>query len=157
MTTPAALAFSADNCTIGRTIAVLGERSTFLVIREVFNGIRRFEDMRVRTAIPKQVLTDRLRLLVEHGILRKEPYQPAGQRARHEYRLTEKGLALYPVLVAMAQWGDRYLADPEGPPVEFAHRDCGAKVDVGLACADGHAVADPRDVLPRPGPGAHPR
>jgi hypothetical protein len=71
--------------------------------------------MRVRTAIPRQVLADRLRLLVEHGILRKEPYQPPGQRARHEYRPTDKGLALYPVVVAMAQWGDRYLADPEGP------------------------------------------
>lgn len=157
MTTPPALAYSADNCTVGRTVAILGERSTFLVIREVFNGIRRFEDMRVRTAIPKQVLTTRLRLLVDHGILRKEPYQPEGQRVRHEYRLTEKGLALYPILVAMAQWGDHYVSDPEGPPVEFAHRDCGAKVHVALGCAEGHAVDDLRDVVPRPGPGAHPR
>jgi DNA-binding HxlR family transcriptional regulator len=112
MTTPATLAYSVDNCTVGRTIAILGDRSTLLVIREVLTGIRRFEDLRVRTAIPRQVLADRLRLLVEHGILRKEPYQPPGQRARHEYRPTDKGLALYPVLVAMAQWGDRYLADP---------------------------------------------
>lgn len=83
MTTPAALAYSADNCTVGRTIAILGERSTLLLIREMVNGIRRFEDIRVRTAIPKQGLADRLRLLVEHGILRKEPYQAQGQRARH--------------------------------------------------------------------------
>jgi len=155
MTRPETRAYSVDNCTVGRTIAILGERSTLLVIREVLTGIRRFEDMRVRTAIPRQVLADRLRLLVQHGILRKEPYQPPGQRARHEYCPTDKGLALYPVVVAMAQWGDRYLADPEGPPLQFEHRDCGAKVDVTLDCAHGHEVSDPRQVIPQPGPGAH--
>lgn len=154
---PPALAYSADNCSIGRSLAIIGEQSTFLVIREVFNGIRRFEDMRVRTAIPKQVLTDRLSRLVEHGILRKEPYQIPGARARHEYRLTEKGLALYPILVAMADWGDRHLADPEGPPAEFRHRGCGEQVHVSLVCDAGHAVGVHRDVEPQPGPGAHRR
>ncbi|MGH3371172.1 MAG: winged helix-turn-helix transcriptional regulator [Nocardioidaceae bacterium] len=151
---PAALAYSAENCTVGRAMAILGERWTFVVAREVFNGVRRFEDMRERTAIPRQVLTDRLALLVEHGILTKVPYQPPGQRSRHEYRLTEKGLDLYPVLVAVADWGNRYLADSEGPPVEFAHRDCGELVTVTMRCAEGHAVDNPRDVVPRPGPGA---
>jgi DNA-binding HxlR family transcriptional regulator len=151
---PSALAYSADNCTIGRAMAVLGERWTFVVLREVFNGIRRFEDMRVRTAIPRQVLTDRLSLLVEHGILRKVAYQPPGQRSRFEYRLTDKGLDLYPVLVAIGRWGDRYLADPEGPPVEFAHRDCGERVTVAMRCAGGHDINEPREVFPRPGPGA---
>jgi DNA-binding HxlR family transcriptional regulator len=155
-TTPPALAFSADNCTIGRAMAILGERWTFIVVREVFNGIRRFEDMRVRTAIPKQVLTNRLALLVDEGILRKEPYRNPGERERHEYRLTAKGLDLYPVLVAVAGWGNRYLADPEGPPVEFVHRDCGAGVQVRMDCAKGHPLDDPRDVVTRPGPGAHP-
>jgi len=154
-TTPPALAFSADNCTIGRAMTILGERWTFIVIREVFNGIRRFEDMRVRTAIPKQVLTKRLALLVEQDILRKEPYRNPGERERHEYRLTPKGLDLYPVLVAVAAWGDRYLADPEGPPVEFVHRDCGEPVQLQLSCAAGHQVADPRAVVTRPGAGAH--
>lgn len=152
---PPALAYSADNCTIGRALGVLGERWTFVVLREVFNGIRRFEDMRVRTSIPKQVLTDRLRLLVEQDVLVRAPYQVPGQRPRHEYRLTDKGLDLYPLLVALAEWGDRYLADPEGPPVEFVHRDCGAPVVVRLACTDGHDVDGPREVTPRPGPGAH--
>jgi DNA-binding HxlR family transcriptional regulator len=151
---PSALAYSADNCTVGRAMAVLGERWTFVVAREVFNGIRRFEDMRARTAIPRQVLADRLVLLVEHGILRKVSYQPAGKRSRFEYRLTEKGLNLYPVLVAIAEWGNRYLADPEGPPVEFAHRDCGHLVTVAMRCAEGHHIDNPRDVIPRPGPGA---
>lgn len=153
-TTPPALAYSADNCTIGRALDVLGERWTFVVLREVFNGIRRFEDMRARTSIPKQVLTDRLRTLVEQGVLEKAPYRLPGQRPRHEYRLTTKGLELYPLLVALAEWGDRHLADPEGPPVEFTHRGCGAPVVVRLECTDGHALGGPREVVPRPGPGA---
>jgi DNA-binding HxlR family transcriptional regulator len=154
-TAPPALQYSADNCTIGRTMAILGERWTFVVIREVFNGIRRFDDMRRRTAIPRQVLTNRLGVLVDHGLLRKEPYQEPGERARHEYRLTQKGLDLYPVMVAVAQWGDRYVADPEGPPVEFVHRDCGATMTVVATCGAGHKVDDVRRIEPRPGPGAH--
>ena len=137
-------------------MAVLGERWNFLVVREVFNGVRRFDDMRVRTAIPRQVLTNRLALLSTQGILRKEPYQLPGERVRHEYRLTQKGLDLYPVLVAIADWGDRYLADPEGPPVEFVHADCGSEVHAYLECDQGHRIDQPRTVHPRPGPGAHP-
>jgi len=155
--TPPALAFSTDNCTIGRAMAVLGERWTLVVLREVFNGIRRFDDMRRHTGIPRQVLTDRLALLVAQDILRREPYREAGKRERHEYRLTTKGLDLYPVLVAIAQWGDRYLADPEGPPVEFAHRDCGAPVEVDVRCTAGHDVAEPRHIVSRPGPGVRRR
>lgn len=151
---PPALAYSDDNCTIGRAMTILGEKWTFLVVREVLLGIRRFEDMRVRTAIPKQVLTDRLALLVEHGILRKVPYQEPGSRARHEYRPTEKGLALYPILISLSEWGNRYLADPDGPPSEFAHRGCDARVEQQLVCAAGHAIEDPREVAMRVGPGA---
>ena len=155
-TAPPALAFATDNCTVGRTMAILGERGTLVVLREVFNGVRRFDDMRRHTSMPRQVLTNRLALLVEHGILRKEPYREPGERVRHEYRLTAKGLDLYPVMVAIAGWGDRYVADPEGPPVEFAHRDCGARMRAVLECADGHRVDDVRQVVPRPGPGAQP-
>jgi len=151
---PPALAYSTENCTIGRSMAILGERWTFVVLREVFNGIRRFEDMRSHTSIPRQVLSDRLGLLVEHDILRKEPYQPPGERVRHEYRLTAKGFDLYPVLAAIADWGDRYLADPAGTPNELAHRDCGAHVHAVLTCEAGHRIDDPRSVAPRPGPGA---
>ncbi|MFQ6172041.1 winged helix-turn-helix transcriptional regulator [Oryzobacter sp. R7] len=156
MAAPPALAFSTDNCTIGRAMDVLGERWTFVVLREVFNGIRRFDDMRRHTCIPRQVLTNRLAVLVEQGILRRVPYREAGQRERHEYRLTEKGFDLYPVLVAVAAWGDRYLAGPEGPPIEFEHRDCGAAVEVGLRCAAGHELAGSREVQGRPGPGVRP-
>jgi len=156
MTAPSALAFSTENCTIGRAMEVLGERWTFVVLREVFNGIRRFDDMRRHTGIPRQVLTNRLGLLVEQEVLRREAYREPGQRERHEYRLTEKGFALFPVMVAVAAWGDRYLADPDGPPVEFVHRECDAPVEVHLRCADGHEVDEPRSVVGRPGPGVRP-
>ena len=151
---PAALAYSAENCSVAKSLAVLGEKWTFLVIREVFNGIRRFEHMRERTAIPKQVLTDRLAVLVDQGILRKEPLQLPGERVRHEYKMTEKGFAIYPILVAMADWGDRYLVGDEGTASEFTHRDCGGQVHATLVCSHGHEVASPRDVTPMPGPGA---
>jgi DNA-binding HxlR family transcriptional regulator len=157
MSSPAALEWSADNCTIGRTLDVIGDRWTFIVLREVFQGIRRFDDLTVRTAIPRTVLTDRLRRLVEAGILRKQPYREPGSRSRMEYRLTEKGLDLYPVLLALQAWGDRYLAGPEGPPIEFAHRDCGAGVELVMRCADGHELTRKRDVAGRPGPGARRR
>ena len=153
---PAALAWSTENCTVGRTMAILGERWTFVVLREVFNGVRRFDDIRRHSGIPRQVLSNRLALLVQQGVLRRVPYQDPGERARQEYRLTEKGFDLYPVLVAIADWGDRYLADPEGPPVAFAHRDCGASVHAELHCADGHLVGHPREVAPRPAVGARP-
>jgi DNA-binding HxlR family transcriptional regulator len=157
MSSPAALEWSVDNCTIGRTLDVIGDRWTFLVLREVFQGIRRFDDLTVRTAIPRTVLTDRLRRLVDSGILRKEPYQVPGSRSRMEYRLTEKGLDLYPVLLALQAWGDRYLADPEGPPIEFAHRGCDATVQLVMRCEAGHDLQRTRDVAGRPGPGARRR
>jgi DNA-binding HxlR family transcriptional regulator len=151
---PRALDWSVDNCTIGRAMSVLGERWTMVVLREVFNGIFRFDDMRVRTNIPRQVLTNRLALLVDNGVLRRVPYREPGSRAREEYRLTEKGFDLYPLLVAVREWGDRYLADPGGPPAQTVHRGCGAEVHATLMCEEGHVGVPPRDVVPRPGPGA---
>lgn len=157
MTSPAALEWSVDNCTIGRTLDIVGDRWTFIVLREVFNGIRRFDDLTVRTSIPRTVLTDRLRRLVDGGILRREPYREPGARSRMEYRLTEKGLDLYPILLALKTWGDRYVADPEGPPSEFVHRGCDAPVHLVLRCDEGHEIDRMRDVGGRPGPGAHRR
>ncbi|MGC4109385.1 MAG: helix-turn-helix domain-containing protein [Nocardioides sp.] len=153
---PAALAWSTDNCTVGRTMAILGERWTFVVLREVFNGVRRFDDIRRHSGIPRQVLSSRLGLLVEQDVLRRVPYREPGERERHEYRLTEKGFDLYPVLVAIADWGDRYVVDPGGPPVSFTHRDCGAAVHSVLECDRGHRVERPRDVVTVVGPGALP-
>jgi DNA-binding HxlR family transcriptional regulator len=154
---PAALDWSISNCTIQRALAVLGDRWTFVVMRELFNGIRRFDEMRIRTEIPRQVLSDRLARLVGEGLLRREPYREPGRRQRDEYRLTSKGLDLYPVLVALNEWGSAYYADEEGSPLAFRHRDCGGEVGVVLRCGEGHDVGRVRDVAPAPGPGAHRR
>lgn len=157
MTEPTALEWSAENCTIARALDVIGDRWSLLILREVFQGIRRFDHLTVRTAIPRQVLTDRLERLVVGGLLRKEPYQETGQRRRYEYRLTEKSLDLYPVFAALQAWGISYFADAEGPPIEFVHRDCGEPVDVVLRCRAGHEVEDNRQVAGRVGPGARRR
>ncbi len=150
---PAALAWSVDNCTLGRAMAILGERWTVVVLWEVFLGVRRFDDIRRHAGIPRQVLTDRLATLVEQGILRREPYREPGTRTRHEYRLTEMGLELQTVLLAITAWGDRHFADPAGPPTVFVHRECAEPVHVEVHCAAGHHVDDPRQVATRPGPG----
>jgi DNA-binding HxlR family transcriptional regulator len=156
-TKPEALLWAVDNCTVTRAMTILGERWALVVLREIVNGVRRFEDMREHTDIPRQVLTNRLAMLVHEGILRRVPYQEPGERARNEYRLTDKGFDLYPVLVAVWQWGDRYLADPEGSPVEMAHRDCGALLGVHMRCEAGHELHAPREVVTRPGRGARRR
>jgi DNA-binding HxlR family transcriptional regulator len=146
--------YDTENCTIGATLAIVGEKWTFLVLREAFNGVRRFGDIRRRISAPRQVLSDRLARLVDEGLLRRVPYQEPGQRSRSEYRLTEKGLALFPLMVALLEWGNTYAASPDGPVVELQHRDCGAPVHLELRCAEDHPVASPREITPVPGPGA---
>ncbi|GII63249.1 HxlR family transcriptional regulator [Sphaerisporangium krabiense] len=145
--------FRVRNCSIERTLTIVGEKWTFLVLREAFNGVRRFADMQEGTGAPRQVLSARLSRLVEEGLLRKVPYREPGRRVRHEYRLTQKGLDLYPILVSLMQWGDVHMAE-SGPPVVLTHRDCGAPVGVHLSCAEGHEVTSPREVTPTHGPGA---
>lgn len=154
---PPALAWSVENCTLGRAMAILGERWTVVVLREVFLGVRRFDDIRRHSGIPRQVLSNRLATLVEEGILRREPYREDGARVRHEYRLTDKGLELQPIMLAISHWGDRHLADPGGPPTVFVHRgECEEPVHVDVRCAAGHRIDDPRQVATRPGPGVRP-
>lgn len=154
MSRPWVLDYDTQNCTIGAALDIVGEKWTFLVLREAFNGVRRFDDIRRRISAPRQILSDRLNRLVGDDLLRRVPYQEPGQRARSEYRLTEKGLELFPVIVSLLEWGNKYAASPEGPVVELTHRDCGAPVRLQLACAEGHAVASAREVTPIPGPGA---
>jgi DNA-binding HxlR family transcriptional regulator len=154
---PAALDWSTETCTIQRTVEAIGDRWSLIVLRELFSGIRRFDQLTIRTAVPRQVLTSRLARLTELGIVRREPYQEPGQRTRSEYRLTAKGLDLYPILVAMSVWGDRYAAEPDGPPIDWVHRDCGAELQQVLECADGHRLTSSREIIGRPGPGARRR
>jgi DNA-binding HxlR family transcriptional regulator len=148
------LDYDSANCAIGATVGLIGERPTFLVLREAFNGVRRFADMQRRTGMPRQVLSDRLAHLVDEGLLRKVPYQENGQRRRYEYRLTEKGMDLYPVLVALMEFGDRHAVGPAGPQVLLRHRDCGEPVHLQMACRAGHVLGSAREITPLPGPGA---
>ncbi|MEV4107860.1 helix-turn-helix domain-containing protein [Nonomuraea sp. NPDC049695] len=154
MNVPFRMDFQVNNCSIERTLDIVGEKWTFLVLREAFSGVRRFADMQAITGAPRQVLSARLARLVDEGLLRKEPYREPGQRQRDEYRLTEKGRDLYPLLVALMHWGDKYLAGEEGAPVVLTHRDCGAPIEQYFRCADGHEVGGPREVTPVPGSGA---
>jgi len=146
--------FAADNCSIQRTLEVVGEKWTLLVLREAFYGVRRFADFHRALGCARNILSDRLRTLVDEGIMTREPYREPGYRARHEYRLTDKGLELFPALVALMQWGDRWAADAAGPPVEVHHRECGEPVGVQLRCAAGHGPLGAGETVAVPGPGA---
>jgi len=154
MRRPWILDYETANCTVGAAVDIIGEKWTFLVLREAFSGVRRFADMQRRTLAPRQILSDRLSRLVREGLLRKVPYQEAGQRSRLEYRLTDKAMDLYPVLVALMQWGDKYAAGPAGPAGRLTHRGCGEPVRVQVTCAAGHPLASAREVTQLPGPGA---
>lgn len=148
------LDFAAANCSVAATLAIVGEKWTLLVLREAFYGLRRFDDILQGVGCAKNLLAERLRRLVEHGVLEQVPYREPGQRERHEYRLTERGLELFPILVALMQWGDRWLVGKAGAPVLLEHHDCGAKIRAELRCTAGHGPLSARDSRPRPGPGA---
>jgi DNA-binding HxlR family transcriptional regulator len=145
--------YDTANCSIASALSIVGHKWTFLVLREAFNGVRRFDDIHRRTGMPRQILSSRLSQLVDEGILRRVPYREAGQRARIEYRLTEKGIEIFPILMALMAWGDKYAA-ADGPSVELTHRDCGASAGLQIACADGHVLESAREITPQPGPGA---
>src|SRR3954452_14025013 len=137
-------AWAADRCSIAGTLGVVGTRSAFLLLREAFYGARPSDAFAARAGISEPVAAARLRELVEAGLLEREDYREAGQRTRKAYRLTDKGPDLFPVLVALMQWGDRWL-DDRGGPVELLHRDCGERVGVKLRRAPGHQV-DPGEL-----------
>lgn len=142
-------AWTADRCTIAKALDVVSTRSAFLIVREAFYGTTRFDDFAERVGISEPVTAARLRELVDHGLLEREDYREPGQRTRQHYRLTDKGADLFPALVALMQWGDRWL-DDRGGPVELRHRECGEPVSVELRCAAGHRVAtDELDLGPR--------
>jgi DNA-binding HxlR family transcriptional regulator len=148
--------YSAENCSVKRALDVVGEKWTLLVLREAFYGARRFEEFQARVGCARNLLTERLNTLTRAGVMQRVPYREPGQRERHEYRLTEKGLDLLPAIVALMQWGDRWEAEPDGPPVEITHRECGHHVELALRCAHDHTPITARDTQPRPGPGARP-
>ncbi|MGO9560467.1 MAG: winged helix-turn-helix transcriptional regulator, partial [Acidimicrobiales bacterium] len=124
--------YSSENCSIARTLDIVGEKWTLLVLREAFYGVRRFDDFARAVGCGRAVLTLRLHTLVEEGLMRREPYRSPGERTRYEYRLTDKGRELLPALLALMKWGDRWTADPAGPAVAVTHSGCGQGVEVVL-------------------------
>ncbi len=132
--------WAATNCSIGKALDVVGTRSAMLIMREAYYGARRFEEFTRRVQITEAVAATRLRELTDAGLLQRIPYRDPGQRTRQEYQLTEMGTELLPALLALMQWGDRYLAQPTGGPMTLTHLDCGEPVHAEIRCAAGHPV-----------------
>lgn len=138
---------SSENCSLARALAVVGDRWTLLVLREAFLRVRRFEDFHSRLGIARRVLTERLALLVAEGVLDKVPYQD--RPIRHEYRLTQKGLDLYPAVLSLVHWGDAHYAGEAGPPVLHRHKACGHDFRSVLSCSECGEALGARDVEAR--------
>ncbi|HEX6959485.1 MAG TPA: helix-turn-helix domain-containing protein [Ferrovibrio sp.] len=133
---------------MSRSLAVLGDRWTLLILRDCFLRVRRFEEFQASLGIARRVLSERLDKLVAEGVLRRELYQERPQR--FEYRLTEKGLDLYPVILSLVHWGDRYYAGRAGPPMLHRHLACGHDFRSVLACSECGEAVRPQDVAPHP-------
>lgn len=138
-------------CSIARTLEVMGEPWTPLVIRDVFVGMNRFEQIQQDLGISRKVLTERLNHLVAHGVLERRPYD---NRPRYEYHLTQRGTELFDVLMVMVGWGDKWLAGEEGPPTLYRHHACGEVSHVDLRCSHCGQAMHAKDIDVLPGPGA---
>ncbi len=145
--------YDEQHCSIASSLELLGERWTLLVIRDAFLGVRRFDEFQRRLGIARNVLTDRLNRLVDEGVLERRRYQERPER--FEYRLTDKGLELWPILNEIMRWGDRHAIDGP-PPMVVRHRDCGGEVGERRICTRCGAELTARDVRAEPGPGARP-
>jgi DNA-binding HxlR family transcriptional regulator len=141
-----------EDCTLAGALSVIGERWTMLILREAFFGVKRFEQMQRDLGIARNILADRLQKLVGHGILERVRYQDRPQR--FEYRLTEKGLDLYPSIVTLMRWGDKHLAGELGAPVTLMHRTCGHETEPQLTCSECGETLAAKDVTPQRGRGA---
>jgi DNA-binding HxlR family transcriptional regulator len=146
------LTHDTSNCSIARTLEIVGEKWTLLILREALYGVTRFADFQQVLGCPRNLLADRLRMLVDYGIFRMEPYKEPGDRTRYQYVLTPKGDGLMPVLVGLLAWGDEHLADPAGPAVYVDHRDCGRHIRLEMTCECGHHVSSADELRPSPGP-----
>jgi DNA-binding HxlR family transcriptional regulator len=144
--------YAGQTCSIARTLEVVGERWTMLIVRDVFLGLRRFDDIQSNLGVARNVLASRLDRLVATGVLEKTRYQE--HPPRYEYRLTAKGLDLWPLLVELVQWGDRHAPTDGGPPVVFRHRECGGTIGNGRTCTTCGALVARGEVAVEPGPGA---
>ncbi|MGB1141607.1 MAG: winged helix-turn-helix transcriptional regulator [Halioglobus sp.] len=136
-----------QQCSVARTLAVIGDRWTLMILRDLFLGAKRFEHFRDRLGISRTILTERLNLLETEGVVRKLPYQD--RPVRHGYHLTQKGIDLYPVLMSIVAWGDKYYASENGPPVIQHHKTCGHDFHGVLHCSECGETLSPFDTEPR--------
>ena len=134
--------YAGQTCSLARTLEVVGERWTLLIVRDLFFGVRRFTDLQRHLDIPRAVLASRLAMLVDEGIVEPDPY-----------RLTEAGEELWPAVHALMQWGERH-ASPDGPRRVFAHVDCSSDLDAGGRCPTCGFAPRASALVMRPGPGA---
>ena len=141
-----------EACSMARTVAVIGDRWTLLILRDCFLRVRRFEDFQTRLGLSRAILADRLDKLVQNFVLTRVAYRQ--KPTRHEYRLTPKGLALHPVIMAMVHWGDAQLAGQKGRPLLHRHESCGQLFDPVMTCSACAEPVGPRDVRVLRGPGA---
>ena len=133
-----------ERCSVARSVAVIGDRWTLMILRDCFLGIRRFEDFERRLGISRSIIAERLKTLTDEGVLRREAYQD--RPVRHEYRLTDKGLALHPVMMAIVHWGDVHYAGDEGPPLIHRHKACGCDFTPVQTCSACGGAVTARDV-----------
>jgi DNA-binding HxlR family transcriptional regulator len=143
--------FAGMHRSIAQCLEIVGDRWSLLIVRDVFLGVTRFDDIQRRLGISRNILNQRLAHLVEHGVLTKVPYSE--HPPRFDYKLTPKGGDLWPVITAMRQWGDTHAA-PDGPPLQLIHRDCGEITDAHTTCSVCGRPVDAGNVRAIPGPGA---
>src|SRR5271170_158147 len=141
-----------EQCSLARAVSVIGDRWTLLILRDCFLRVRRFEDFQERLGITRPILADRLKKLVEEFVLTKVAYQQ--RPVRYEYRLTPKGLDLYPVIMAIVHWGDIHMAGRKGRPLLHTHGLCGNNFDPVMVCSECGEPVVARQVRVHPGPGA---
>ena len=140
-------------CTIARSAALLGDHWNLLIVREACLGTRRFDDFQRTLGIGRNMLTIRLNLLVDEGVMQRAEYQASPQR--FEYRLTQQGREVFPILAAMAAWGDRWLTGPEGTPLVLHHTTCDHDMHAVVVCSECDEPIDVREMRAQQGPG-HP-
>jgi DNA-binding HxlR family transcriptional regulator len=138
-------------CSVARALSVVGDRWTLLILRDCFLGTRRFEQFQRQLGITRHRLSQRLGRLVEQGVLTRKPYQE--RPLRYEYRLTRKGLGLYPIMLSLAAWGDEWMDDGNGAPVSYVHNSCGHLIHPQLSCSACGEPLKPADVEAQVGPG----
>src|ERR1700753_1993182 len=131
-------AYDSDTCSIARTLALIGDRWTLLGLRDVANGVRRFDELAGHLGGARNGRSATLARLTGAGVVERPAYREPGSRERHESRLSTAGRDLMPVLLAFMAWGDTHLAAPEGPPAIATHAGCGAPIRVAVTCTDGH-------------------